>query len=240
MEYIGPDLSAGPLPAVFYFALSAKDSLFTAPFNQPAQALLQYKLRVFSLTLPGHHLPPNDALPFWAAEVAAGRDPLADFLKTAADTISGLLDRHIIIPNAFGVMGLSRGAFIAAHVAALFPTVKAVLGFAPLTRLDYASEFQDLHNHPIVQKSSLDHLVPALYNRHIRLYIGNHDMRVGTDHSFAWMKKLADAAWDHRIRSSPIELLIGSSLGYQGHGTSEEVFTSGAEWLGKTLGASHA
>lgn len=240
LVFLGPPLEEGPLPAVFYFSLSAYDSLFTEPFNQPAEFLLAYKLRVFSLTLPGHHLPPNEALPFWAAEVAAGRDPMANFLMKSAEIISELMDRHIIIPEALGMMGLSRGVFIAAHLAALFPVVKAIVGFAPLTRLDYASEFAELQNHPIVRGSSLENLAPALYNRHIRLYIGNHDTRVGTDHCFAWMQALANTAWENRVRSSPIELIIGPSLGYQGHGTSPEVFRNGALWLGKTLGAEHA
>ncbi len=235
--FLGPPLEEGPLPAVFYFSLSAHDSLFTTPFNQPAEFLLEYRLRVFSLTLPGHHLPPNDALPFWAAEVKAGRDPMAEFIKSAADTLHRLFDHNIIVPESLGMMGLSRGVFIAAHLAALFPAVKAIVGFAPLTRLDYASEFEGLSDHPIVRGSSLENLAPALFNRTIRLYIGNHDTRVGTDHCFAWMQSLANAAWENRIRSSPIELFIGPSLGFQGHGTSPEAFRDGALWLGKTLGA---
>ncbi|MCB1081898.1 MAG: alpha/beta hydrolase, partial [Chlamydiia bacterium] len=65
----------------------------------------------------------------------------------------------------------------------------------------------------------------------VRFYIGNHDMRVGTDHAFSFIQNLAKEAHTHRIRTSPIELIIGPSIGYQGHGTAPQTFQSGAEWV---------
>ncbi|MEK7340133.1 MAG: hypothetical protein AABZ92_05425, partial [Verrucomicrobiota bacterium] len=49
LEYLGPSVDLGPLPAVFYFALSARDSLLLDPFNQPAVYLSQFPLRIFSI-----------------------------------------------------------------------------------------------------------------------------------------------------------------------------------------------
>ena len=42
LEYLGPSINLGPLPAVFYFALSATDSLSLDPFDQPAVYLSQF------------------------------------------------------------------------------------------------------------------------------------------------------------------------------------------------------
>ncbi len=80
---IGPELSYGPLPALFYFALSAQDSLNLDPFNQPAVYLSSLPMRIFSITLPGHEnqLPPTQALEVWAREIAVGNNVIATFVS---------------------------------------------------------------------------------------------------------------------------------------------------------------
>ena len=72
VSYIGPDLMEGPLPSLFYFALSEQESLFLDPYNQPVVFLSSYPIRVFSMTLPGHGsgLHSKDAMHFWAREMA--------------------------------------------------------------------------------------------------------------------------------------------------------------------------
>ncbi|MDN3509058.1 MAG: hypothetical protein P0S93_03435 [Candidatus Neptunochlamydia sp.] len=46
--------------------------------------------------------------------------------------------------------------------------------------------------------------------------------------AFSFISKLAVEAHKNRIRSSPIELLIGPSICYKGHGSSPEIFKVGA------------
>jgi esterase FrsA len=231
-ELLGPPLDAGLLPAVFYFALSAHDSLNLDPYNQPAIYLSSPSLRIFSVTLPGHDiLPPTEALRFWAEEIHHGRDVIQTFAQEVAVQIRHLIDQHVIDPKKIGMMGLSRGVFIAAHTAALVPEIKHVLGFAPLTRLQNAQEFKDLN----VEKWDLTHLAGKLYNRNVRFYIGNRDTRVGTESCFQFISELSAKAFEHKINSAPIELIIGPSIGHKGHGTSPEVFRQGAAWLEKKL-----
>jgi hypothetical protein len=228
IKFLGPPLEAGPLPAVFYFALSANDSLYTDPFNQPAQLLANAGLRVFTATLPGHDtLPPTEALRLWADEIRKGNDFIDKFTTQAAAYIEMLFEKNIVPAGKLAVMGLSRGVFIAAHVAAKVPQIQTLLGFAPLTQLKGAEEFQGLD----VDKWNLTHLADKLYNRTVRCYIGNHDTRVGTDHCFEFISTLADTAADRQLRSSPIELIIGPSIGRYGHGTSPEVFRQGTDWV---------
>ncbi len=231
-EFLGPPLDAGPLPAVFYFALSAHDSLHLHPYNQPAVFLSSPNLRIFSVTLPGHDvLPPTEALRVWADEIHQGRDVIQTFVQEVATYIHHLIGQHVINPQKIALMGLSRGAFIAAHAVALLPEISCLLGFAPLTRLENVKEFQDLN----VQRWDLSHLADKLYNRTVRFYIGNRDKRVGTESCFHFISKLAETAFEHRISSSPIELIIGPSMGHKGHGTSPEVFRQGTSWLAKKL-----
>jgi esterase FrsA len=228
VKFIGPPLEKGPLPAVFYFALSANDSLYLDPYNQPANFLNNGEMRVFSVTLPGHDiLPATEALSFWSTEVKKDHDVLDKFTTQIADYIQELIDKQLIVPEKFGVMGLSRGVFIAAYVAAKLPQIPYILGFAPLTRLEHIVEFHGMD----VDRWNLIHLADKLYNRSIRFYIGNHDMRVGTENSFELISLLAETAYQNQIRSSPIELIVSPSIGRHGHGTSPEIFRQGTDWL---------
>lgn len=234
IEFLGPPLDSGPFPAVFYFALSAQDSLYLDPYNQPALLLASDQLRVFSLTLPGHDIfPPNEALSFWAKKVAQGHDIVDRFVDQSAFQIQKMLDQNVLLPGKIGVMGLSRGVLIAGHIAARFDSkvVPYILGFAPLIKMDSTVEFHGLD----VERWSLMRLAKQLCTRKVRCYIGNHDTRVGTHNTCEFITQLAAEAYHQRISSSPIELIIGPSIGHKGHGTSPEVFKSGATWMSKQL-----
>jgi esterase FrsA len=215
-QFVGPALTEGAKPAIFYFSLSAKDSLFLDPFNQPVTALKNADVRIFSVTLPGHdHLPKETALNIWTAEI------LNPFIDEVCGYIEELIQKKII--TTCGVMGLSRGVFIAAHVAARLTSVHALLGFAPLTKF---------HSMPAWDLDTLD---DKLYTKTIRCYIGNRDTRVGTENAFFWLSELSNVAFEKGIRTSPIELIMTSSIGKDGHGTSPENFRAGAQWLFKQL-----
>ncbi|MCB1109580.1 MAG: alpha/beta hydrolase [Chlamydiia bacterium] len=216
--FVGPPLEEGPLPALFYFALSAKDSLQTDPFNQPVQFLSQLPLRIFSMTLPAHEndFPPEQAMDVWKEEKGRMILPFIERAKARIEALKPSITKC-------AVAGLSRGAFIACHVAAVCPEMSHILGYAPLTQLSYAPHL------------NLETLVPKLYNRSIRFYIGNHDTRVGTEHAFACIHALAIEANKQRVRNAPIEMIIGPSTGYQGHGTLPPVFQAGVDWLKQEL-----
>ena len=189
------------------------------------------------MTLPGHDiLPPTEALRLWADEIHQGRDLIQTFVQEVADYIRHLTQNQVIHPQKLCMMGLSRGAFIAAHTAALLPEVSHLLGFAPLTRLSSVQEFEHLD----VDRWDLKRLTEKLFSRSVRFYIGNRDTRVGTESCFQFISALAQTAFEHQISSSPIELIIGPSIGHKGHGTSPEVFRQGASWLEqKLLGDAH-
>lgn len=222
LQWVGPPLTQGPKPAVFYFALSANDSLYLDPFNQPVIALQESGVRICSITLPGHdHLPKESAMSYWEDEWKAGRHPLEIFVQKVCEHISDLIHKNVI--TKCGVMGLSRGGYIAAHVAARVPTVQTILGFAPLTELSYMPAW-DLY-----------HLNDKLYAKTIRCYIGNRDIRVGTEKTFSWLSGVTNTAFQNGIRTAPIELIITPSIGREGHGTAPEIFAAGAQWLASKI-----
>lgn len=229
IQFIGPPLSEGPLPTVIYFSLCATESLGLDPFNQPALVLARAGCRVFSITLPGHgpHFDKFKAMEYWANHL----DELYEFIQKSKEFIDHILLQPWVIAESIASMGLSRGGFIATHLAA-HPNISAVMGFAPVTALKALDEIKD---HPIAEKLSLDSLFHFLKDKKIRYYIGNRDIRVGTDAAFNFVFKLADFSYNERVRSPTVELFITPSTGQYGHGTLPHIFEEGALWLKKQI-----
>jgi esterase FrsA len=224
-----------PLPAIFYFALSGHDSLHLAPFNEPVTIWKDFPLRIFSLTIPFHdeHFEGDVAFKRWKEDFEKGNDPLTQFFSTVSIVIDDLIKKGWIDPQKIGIGGLSRGGFVAAHVAAIVPQISHVLGFAPLTTLqtveDLAPYKESLNSFDLI------HLVGKLPGKKHRYYIGNHDTRVSTASCFRYVEALTKEMYYGQIRQLPAELYITPSIGRHGHGTSSETFKQGALWLANSL-----
>lgn len=234
--YQGPDLQAGLKPAVLFFALSAHMSLLEEPFNQPVVYLSQQGIRVFSWDLPFHgaHQDPHEAIRLWANEFIHRPSFISDFIDLCQRNIDYLIEQELIDPHQLAVAGLSRGGFVATHLAAQDPRIKTVLGFAPLTHpkpLDELKLFPELS----FDKIALTSLVNRLIHTKLRFYIGNHDMRVGTDACYSFIRTLTETAFNQGIRSPTVELIIYPSVGHKGHGTPPHIFHEGAEWIQRQL-----
>lgn len=237
--YLGPDLSEGPLPTLFYFALSAEESLSIDPYNQPAAFLKNYPIRVFSLDLPGHgpKLPAIEGMSRWAEKITSDHNFVAEFVHQVKEIVDALHLEHLLIPGKCAVAGLSRGAFMATHAAAEIAEMTTILGFAPLTQLTFAKEFQELSSHPLALSLNISQLLPSLIGKTLRFYIGNRDIRVGTARCFQCIEALTELSFESKIRSPQVELLIKPSIGQYGHGTSKDVFQEGAAWVWNQVGA---
>lgn len=195
-------------------------------------------IRVFSMTLPGHEngLPATGAMKIWAEELSRGKNCVEEFLRKLDIAVDFAIDEKFADQNKLATAGLSRGGFIASHLAARDKRFKHVLGFAPLTKLSKIKEFRDLEELSLANKLDLEHLAPQLSDRHVRLYIGNDDTRVGTRSCFEYAMKLVEK---RQTRTSQVELSIYPSIGQMGHGTPPEIFKGGAEWILSHLHANH-
>ncbi|MCB1134796.1 MAG: hypothetical protein KDK78_00900 [Chlamydiia bacterium] len=233
LRWAGPSLDKGPLPAVFYFFTTAEESLTLDPYNQVIQALHGLALRCYSLTVPLHSSQEDhgEAMQRWATAMMTDHDPLSPFLDDALGCIDYLIQTDLIDADHLAVAGLSRGAFVATHCMAREPRIAALLGFAPLTDPSLLPEFSSVQSKPVFQQMALQSCIPDLIGRKIRFYIGSRDERVGTERCFHFVHQLADQSYAARVRSAPVELIIGPSIGHKGHGTSPEVFKAGADWI---------
>jgi dienelactone hydrolase len=235
--YAGPNLSKGPLPAVIYFASTAQESLTLDLCNQPVQCLANDDIRFFSFTLPGHGEGiPNAKMMFdWSEKIEQGQDIVGDFVRKAKHNIDYLIEQGYIDPSHLAVSGLSRGGFLATHLAAHDERIKTVLGFAPLTSFEALEEFHAIIERPLVQALDLRSIVDKLVNKHLRFYIGNRDLRVSTEACFRFIMQLTETAYQTGVRSPLVELIIGPSIGHKGHGTAPHVFADGMNWLKQNL-----
>lgn len=233
--YRGPKLELGPLPCLFYFALSGEESLYLDPFNQPAAFLSKKPIRVFSSTLPSHGAGQknSDAMLRWSEEFRKRTDILSEFLDQCCDNLGFLISQGYIDESRVAAAGLSRGGFIATHFAARDPRISHVLGYAPMTSLSTIAEFKDILEHPIAQSWDLARRIPQLINKKVRYYIGNLDTRVGTKECFDFVYQLTQAAHENKVRSPTVEMIISPSIGHKGHGTPPHIFKAGADWIAK-------
>lgn len=233
----GPSLREGRLPTFFYFALSGYDSLNLDPYNQPVLRLPEYGIRVFSFTLPFHgpEFNPAHSVEQWAKTLAEEPEFIDNFITQCASNVKYLIDEGLADENLIAAGGLSRGGFIASHLAAKVPEIKSILGFAPMTKIKVPKGLEDSPASKAIERLDLVHLSSKLWDRKIRFYMGNRDILVHTEYCFQFINKLANAAFENGIRSSPIELIIGPSIGYKGHGTSPETFSNGTSWIASQL-----
>ncbi|NGX43802.1 MAG: hypothetical protein K940chlam7_02106, partial [Chlamydiae bacterium] len=193
----GPPLDIGPLPALYYFALSGHDSLFKDPYNQPILFLEDAPIRIYSSTLPSHgpELKDSDAMQRWAKEIQNDHDIFTEFIEGCSDNIDFLIQQGFLDETKLAAGGISRGGFMATQLAAYDSRVKVVLAFAPLTTFDTIKEFQKLLQHPIVRSLELKDRMEKLIDKKIRYYIGNRDTRVGTDVCFQFIHNLTEVAY---------------------------------------------
>jgi acetyl esterase/lipase len=162
---------------------------------------------------------------------------LEDFFENVVRAIHWLIEKKIVEPASMAAGGLSRGGFVATHIAARLKHIQTVLGFAPLTELMLLKEFTE---NPSLKRrtSELDllTLIDALTHvRHLRFYIGNLDTRVGTDACYHFIRQLAEKGHEKHVRHQKIELRITQSIGHKGHGTDPQIFEEGGRWVKNLL-----
>ncbi len=235
---IGPSLDAGPAPTLFYFCAAGKQTLSSSPFVDPLLALDDC-WRVLSISLPFHEEGQNnrDALQnFWLPTFEQSPFFLEAFLQQLDQLFHYGLEQQWWLPGEVAAAGLSRGGFIATHLAARHAEISTILGYAPLTSLERCQPLELIAQcAPEALRYNLSHLVPSLIRKKIFYLIGNRDQAVSTQACFNFLDSLVEAAFEQGIRSPSFELRIRPSMGHLGHGTSPEAFIEGIRWLEQQL-----
>lgn len=235
--HVGPPLNEGPLPTLIYFALSGEESLTLDPFNQPIVFLKEQPIRKISFTLPYHGgaYAATETISLWAKDLVSGRDFVSPFIDNVIAALDELINDGYIDSNHIAAAGLSRGGFMACHLAAKDKRISTILGFAPLTQFSLMTEFHATATPALAESLSLMEIIDLLVGKKLRFYIGNRDTRVGTPQCFEFINALVETSFKNKLRSPPVELIISPSIGHKGHGTGPEIFKEGADWITKAL-----
>lgn len=203
-----------PVHTVFFFSLSAQDSLTLPPFCHPVDTLIKNGIRVVSVTLPGHE---NNARPYGIQEIwLKEKEELKQFLT---DLTEGIKELSSKFPPPYGAMGISRGSFIALLMAAELKEITTITCFAPLLYLKGEKEL------------SATEKTQALASKKIHFFVGDADTLIGTNNVVTFCQKLSAIS----LKEGAIKIKISPSIGRHGHGTSDTIFTEGALWLASNL-----
>ena len=193
-----------------YFSLSGEDSLTTPPFCNPAQILANKGFRVISATLPNHE---NNQRPMNIRDLWGDSPENLERFFFAMEQVIDQLNCPII------ALGLSRGAFIATHLAARCQTIHTVIGYAPLTHLEKAPHLD------------LIHLKEAVKEKHLHYFIGHNDTLVETSRVIQTVSEFMSSLTAKQLREAAITLTLSPSIGRDGHGTSDQTFAKGISWI---------
>jgi hypothetical protein len=174
-------------PIVVVLAEDMQDTLYdSATTDTIVPRLLSAGYSVMSLDLPCHGadaepgVPPLDC---WAQRIAAGDKDI--FLSFCAG-LFGVLDK--LGASEVGIVGISRGAYVAITCAAYDERFRDLALEIPVTDLNYLTEFQSL---PVDETLfGTDQYVPYIRNRAILVRIGKDDTRVGTALAVAFAQKV--------------------------------------------------
>ncbi len=235
---IGP-LPQSPAPTVFVFALDRKTSLEKSSFNRSAMILRNTRgFLCVSLDMPAHgeDIRPGEkgGLPGWRSRLEKNENIVADFATRFGQVLDYLIREGYTDRERVAVIGISRGGFMALHLMAANPGIKAVAAIAPAMDLSRVVGFEGLDRHPLTQSLVLSQFAarPNL-QKPIWITVGNHDTKVGTALCMDFVGKVAAAAPEGTVlRAIELHVVPGDDH-RQPPGTHDKA----AAWLDEQLAA---
>jgi dienelactone hydrolase len=168
----------------------------------------------------------------WRSRLEHNEEFIPAFTAKGRAILDELIQQKITDVNRIAVCGTSRGGFLAYHLAAADPRIKAAAGFSPVTNLLALHEFAATSHRKQAEQLDVRRLAPKLAGRAIWLSIGNNDARVNTDDSIAFTREVvrASARSEKPDTVIPVELLVAPTPGHSKIDQAHELL---AAWLMK-------
>lgn len=224
-----------PKPVIVSLAMTGAETLQTEPYAASGRELVRNGWLAVSLDIPGHGRelragePPG--IDAWRVRIEKNEPFVDELARRVSAVLDSLISEHAIDPDRIAIEGTSRGGFLAAHVAAREPRIKAVMMYAPVTDLQYVREFQSVKDHPGLKALALSRVVDKLADRKTWLIIGNDDERVNTDSAIQFTRALAKQAKLWKIPAA-VTLHVSATPGHSSHAA---MHLEAVNWLRQQL-----
>src|SRR5262249_46494675 len=157
------------------FAGAARPTLLSHDFTKCGHHLMKDGVLLVSIDIPAHGDDVRKDEPReitgWRYRLERGEDPITPFPKKISKVHDHLVKEGYADPKRVGVVGTSRGGFIASHVAAADTRFQTIVEFAPVTDLLALNEFKGLEKHAAAASLHVTHLADKLAGRSFWLCI---------------------------------------------------------------------
>jgi dienelactone hydrolase len=225
-----------PAPTLFVFSATIDESLGDPYYRQCGNALADQGFLCVSLDLPGHGVAQRDdepgGLTAWRVRSDRGEDFVTPFTKRVQQVLAYLIQTGYTDPERVAACGTSRGGFLALHLTAVEPRIRATVAFAPVTALSTLREFQGATNTEHVDSLSLLARAETLGGRSLWLVIGDRDERVGTDDTIFLARRVTKLSLAHG-KAADVTLFVQPEP--KGHTTPAGSPALAAAWIAQKL-----
>lgn len=225
-----------PAPTLFVFSATIGESLGDPYYRQCGAALAERGFLCVSLDLPGHGLDRRadepGGLRAWRVRSDRGEDFVTPFTQQVRHVLDYLIQAGYTNPERIAACGTSRGGFMALHVTAVEPRIRATAAFAPVTALGTLREFHGATNTDHVDELSLVARAGAMAGRSLWLVIGDRDERVGTDDAIAFARQVTKLSL---AQAKPADVTLIVRPEPKGHTTPVGSPALAAAWIAAKL-----
>jgi len=231
---------AKPAPTLFIFAGALEDMKGQSIYTESGRILAKRGFVYVALDAPCHggDVKPGEpaGLQGWRHRLEKGDALVPPFVKQASEVLDYLIKEGYADESRIAACGTSRGGFLAYHFAAGDARVKAVAGVSPVIDLLAVTEFKGLDKHEVTRALNLTQHADKLAGRAVWLSIGNNDLRVNTDDSIVFIRKVTAASaakQKDRTQPIPVDLIVGATVG---HTAIPNAYELAAEWIARQVG----
>ena len=238
--FIGPK-EARRAPLVFILGGDRKGTLEGESSNVVGSVLAGQGFVQASVDIPCHGDDKRpgepDGLSGWRSRLEKGERLFAAFNTQVASVLDYLVRQGTVDAARVGVCGISRGGFVALHLAATEPRMRFVVAFAPVTDLLALREFNGIADPAPARALDVMTLADKLVDRPIWISIGHNDERVGSGHAIDFALHMMRISVKHKMpmihfwSGDDIRLTVTPSEGANGHSSYRGAHEDAATWI---------